>query len=481
MADVLIIDDEPGVCRILARQISRQGNHAVEVAHTLGDGLRMAGSRPFDLVFLDVRMPDGDGLDAVVALRNAPGAPEVVVITGYGDRSDAERAIRRGAWDYLIKPFSRESIESLFERTIRYRSARRDRAADAPRLRIEGLVGISETHRACLDFIARAAAADAPVLITGETGTGKELVARNIHGNSRRADRNFVVVDCAALPATLVESALFGHVRGAFTGADRDREGLVRQAHGGTLFLDEVGELPPAMQKAFLRVLQERRFRPVGGREESASDFRLVAATHRNLETMAVAGEFRQDLLYRLRALFMELSPLRGRNEDIRVLAAHFMEMIRDRYDADPLHVSSDFLDALCAYDWPGNIRELIHTLEGVFADARGEAILFARHLPERIRIQKARSGVAARSAPSETRPATDPPPADVSALPSLGEFRESILAEAETRYLNDLMARTRGSIREACRISGLGRTTLYALLRKRGVSRTGWPRRPFG
>jgi two-component system NtrC family response regulator len=305
MADVLIIDDDPAVCRLLAKLIRRQGAHRVEMAHTLADGLRLAREWPADLVFLDVQMPDGRGLDAVPILREGGSVPEVVVITGHGDRADAEMAIRRGAWDYLLKPFSRDAIGSLLDRTLAYRSARREREGAPAPLRIEGLVGASQTHQACLDFIRHAAASDAPVLITGETGTGKELVARNIHANSRRANRSFVVVDCAALPETLVESALFGHVRGAFTGADRDREGLVGQAHGGTLFLDEVGELPPGIQKSFLRVLQEHRFRPVGAREEVTSDFRLAAATHRDLEAMGEDGRFRRDLLYRLRALAM--------------------------------------------------------------------------------------------------------------------------------------------------------------------------------
>jgi two-component system NtrC family response regulator len=476
MAEVLIIDDDPALCRILAKLLTRAGDHAVRQTHTLSDGLRTARSHPVDLVFLDVRMPDGHGLDAVAALRETPSVPEVVVITGYGDRADAEGAIRRGAWDYLPKPFSREAIVSLLGRALTYRSARRDRPVERSNLRIEGLVGASAAHGACLDFIAQAAGSDAPALVTGETGTGKELVARNIHANSRRADRNFVVVDCAALPENLVESALFGHVRGAFTGADRDREGLVRQAHRGTLFLDEVGELPPALQKSFLRVLQERRFRPVGGRAELSSDFRLLAATHRDLDAMADAGQFRQDLLYRLRALTLELPPLRGRDADIQALTRHFIDLIRDRYGGVPKQVSSDFLDALFAYDWPGNIRELINTLEGVFADTPGEPQLFARHLPQRIRIQKARSGVEQRPSPAPEPPAAPDSPAESAEFPTLREFRESLLSEAETRYLQDLMALTRGSVQEACRIAGLSRTTLYHLLKKRGVSRMGWP-----
>lgn len=496
MANVLIIDDDPAVCRLLAKLIHRQGRHRVEMAHTLADGIRLAREWPSDLVFLDVQMPDGRGVDAVPSLREGPSAPEVVVITGHGDRTDAELAIRRGAWDYLLKPFSRDAIVSLLDRTLAYRSARRARKAPPEALRIEGLVGASAVHQSCLDFIRHAAASDAPVLVTGETGTGKELVARNIHANSRRANRSFVVVDCAALPETLVESALFGHVRGAFTGADRDREGLVRQAHGGTLFLDEVGELPPGIQKSFLRVLQEHRFRPVGAREETTSDFRLAAATHRDLETMAADGRFRRDLLYRLRAVAMELPPLRGRNEDIRTLVGHFMERISARTGHPPKQVSPDLLEALCEFDWPGNIRELIHTLEGVFADTPGESILFARHLPERIRIQRARSGLSRRmprkpdtdepdalSSPAEKAgweespgETIEPLPSAADNFPTLKEYRESLLARAETRYLSDLMALTRGSIRDACRISGLGRTTLYRLMKKRGVSRLGWP-----
>jgi two-component system NtrC family response regulator len=338
-------------------------------------------------------------------------------------------------------------------------------------LKVEGIVGSSPKLRACLDTLAQAASSEANVLVTGETGTGKELFAWAIHRNSARSGRNFVVVDCAALPETLVESTLFGHVRGAFTGADKPRDGLVRQADGGTLFLDEIGELSITIQKAFLRVLQEKRFRPVGGGQEVTSDFRLVAATNRPLEDLIRAGGFREDLLFRLRTLVLELPPLREMKEDIKGLMLHYLVRFCEQYDLPMKGYSPDFLELLQAYDWPGNIRELIQALEKAIISAKEEPVLFPKHLSDHIRIHLARAAVLQKRVhapgPETGLAATGP------AL-NLRDFREAELTRIEKDYLSSLMHRTNGEVGEACRISGLSRSRLYTLLKKYGLKPSG-------
>lgn len=263
MGNVLVIDDDKNVCTAISNAVERMGHKTVH-ALTLKEGLEKACSDSFDVVFLDVQMPDGNGLDILPPIRGTPSSPEVIIITGFADPDGAELAIKNGAWDYIEKPCSVQEMTLPFIRALEYREEKK--AAKVPvALKREGIVGSSPKLGACLDLLPQMSNSVANVLITGETGTGKELFARAIHENSPRAGKNFVVVDCAALPDTLVESVLFGHQKGAFTGADKAQDGLVKQADRGTLFLDEVGELPLSIQKSFLRVLQERRFRPVGG------------------------------------------------------------------------------------------------------------------------------------------------------------------------------------------------------------------------
>ena len=275
MANVLIIDDDRAMCDMLSGRMRDMGHNAT-YALTLKAGLKQAFSESFDVVFLDVGMPDGNGLEALPKIRETPSSPEVIIITGAGSPDGAELAIKNGAWDYIEKPLSISAMSLPLIRALQYREDTRTLGSPVA-LDREGIVGNSPPMKACFDLMAQASASDANVLITGETGTGKELFAAAIHKNSPRAEKSFVVVDCATLPETLVESMLFGHEKGAFTGADKAKDGLIKQADGGTLFLDEVGELPLSVQKAFLRVLQERRFRPLGGKREIESDFRLVS------------------------------------------------------------------------------------------------------------------------------------------------------------------------------------------------------------
>ncbi len=453
------------ICETISNLVKRLG-HQASCAFDLQDGVAAAFSGSFDLVFLDVRLPDGDGLEALPRIQAASSLPEVIIMTGYGDPNGAELAIRHGAWDYIQKPATLDTLTLQLMRALQYREEKKG-GQERVALKREGILGHSPKMQACLDLVAQVAGSEATVLITGETGTGKELFALAIHKNSRRADKNFVVVDCAALPETLVESILFGHEKGAYTGADRAREGLVLQADGGTLFLDEVGELPLSVQRSFLRVLQERQFRPVGGKTEVKSDFRLIAASNRNLDEMVRQNQFREDLLFRLRAFTIDLPPLRERKEDLRDLVSYYTAELCQRFGIEPKEFSPEFLDLLSAYPWSGNVRELINALERSLISARYERVLFPQHLPTHIRVQLVRSSLENKG--PEESPASPSP----QSFPPIHEIRTRVLEEAERKYLHDLLSFTRGNISEACRISGLSRSRFYLLLKKHKISKS--------
>ncbi|NVM57216.1 MAG: sigma-54-dependent Fis family transcriptional regulator [Desulfobacterales bacterium] len=463
-ANVLIIEDDKTICNMMSNMVRRLG-HDVVCAFTSKEGVKEAHSGIYDIVFLDIRLPDGSGLDILPSIRKTDPSPEVIVITGAGGPDAAELAMENGAWDYIEKPFSKIEIMVPLTRALQYR---KEKKAQEPMvaLKCEGIVGNSAQMRACLDLLTQAASTDASVLITGETGTGKELFAQAIHANSSRANKNFVVVDCAAIPETLVESMLFGHIKGAFTGADKAQEGLISQADGGTLFLDEVGELPPLVQKAFLRVLQEHRFRPVGGRREIESDFRLVAATNRDLEKMTQRRRFRNDLLFRLRSMTIELPPLRERLEDIKDLVFYYMPKLCERYGTEPKGFSPEFFEAPAAYDWPGNVRELVNVLERVLVSARHDPTLFPKHLPTHVRVRGVRASAGNKAKDKATGSA-----GSSEILHTLRDYREAGIRELEQQYLERLIPLTGGNIKKASRISGLSRSRMYALLKKYKIS----------
>lgn len=470
MANVLVIDDDAMVGKHLCTVISTLGH---EARHALSrhEGLQLAREMLPDVIYLDVNLPDGSGLDILPNLREVPSDPEVIIITGAGDPDSAELAIKNGAWDYIEKPGSLKEMSLPLVRALQYRAVKQSRTPLAA-VKRGGIIGDSPLMRDCLDLLARAAASDVNVLITGETGTGKELFAWAIHNNSARAGGKFVIVDCTALPETLVESILFGYERGSFTGADKATEGLIRQADGGTLFLDEAGEMPLSVQKTFLRVLQERRLRPLGSRQEYASNFRLIAATNRDLDAMVEAGAFRRDLLFRLRAFHLEIPPLRSHPQDIRALTAYHVMKLCGQYGGIAKGISPEFFDALEAHDWPGNVRELVLTLERAIAASDGESVLYPHHLPLSHRVHLAKSSLrksangvaadAANAAVSESR----------SLFPKHKEFKNNLFDAAERQYLQELLHHAEDSVTKACALSGLSRPRLYALMSKHKISR---------
>jgi len=468
MAKILIIDDDEMMCSTLSTLVARK-KHQAESVTTLKQGLELAGKENYDVVFLDVNMPDGNGLEYLPQIEMVGSTPEVIIITGFGDPNGAELAIKSGAWDYIEKGFSIKEITLSLERALQYRKEKQDvgQKHKTVTLKREQIIGKSPALNSCLELIAQSAESDANVFISGETGTGKELFARAIHENSLRQKENFVVVDCTALPETLVESLLFGHEKGSFTGAERAREGLVRQADRGTLFLDEIGELPMSLQKAFLRVLQEHKFRPLGSHREISSDFRLLAATNRDLDAMVDEGKFRSDLLFRLRSFVIELPPLRERRDDIKELVRYHIDNFCDQYGLAPKGYSPEFIDLLMRYPWPGNVRELVNTLDRTVATARFDQTLYPKHLPSHIRVQ-----VRCAEMENDAAAAQGERSQVIRKLPKLQEYRDAIYAEAEKQYLHNLMNLTQNDIGEACRMSGLSQSRLYALLKKNDITR---------
>ncbi len=458
MARILVVDDDHDICRMLDTRLRRSG-HTPIIAHTLAQAIEIAGQLECDIVLLDVQMPDGNGLEFIPRFKGLPSSPEVIIFTGRGDHDGADTAIMSGAWDYIEKVNVIKELPLPLTRALEFREEKRKSRATPIHLKRDKIIGNSARMNACFDILANAAGSDANVLITGETGTGKELFARALHENSSRAAQNIITVDCAALPESLIESALFGHARGACTGADRARDGLIRHADGGTLFLDEIGELPLSMQKAFLRVLQEHRYRPVGALEEQTSNFRVVAATNRDLEECVRQGTFRSDLYFRLKAFTIHLPPLRERKEDMLELTVHCIKRLCTRMNVELKGVSPDFIEALTSYDWPGNVRELFQTMEQVFASGNHTRILFPQHLPERIRISHTREYLRS----------------------SNGNFQRDTCRERETdfmqwrlakdkfeeNYISRLMLTVHGDTRKACEISGISKARLYQLLSK--------------
>ncbi|MCP4114601.1 MAG: sigma-54-dependent Fis family transcriptional regulator [Desulfobacteraceae bacterium] len=462
MNQILIVDDDPGVCLFMEEVITCMG-YAATHAKTLKKGLEKASSGHWDIIFLDVRLPDGNGLEAVPEFRKMPSSPEVVILTGEGSADGAAQAIRSGAWDYIEKPVTANAITLPLKHAMEIRQARKAGSAQGLFKR-DKIDGDSPELSECLAEAAKAADSDASVLITGESGTGKELFARAIHGNSPRANGPFVVVDCAALPDSLVESVLFGHEKGAFTGATKSRTGLIREADGGTMFLDELGELSPSNQKRFLRVLQERRVRSVGGGREDAIDFRVIAATHQDIDGMVEKGAFRKDLLFRLRGLTIALPPLRDRQGDAQIIAMRSIEKYCTRFGIAVKGFYPEFIEALARHEWPGNVRELVAAVEAAVIHGKNEPLLHPIHLPVHIRANLAQKAVRPPAPPAPLEETTEDAPG---AIPGHSQYMQ----ETEKRYLKKVAAAANGAVQEICRLSGLSRAQVYRLIKKHDIT----------
>jgi DNA-binding NtrC family response regulator len=450
---VLIVEDEAGLRQGLADVVASMGLEPVPVPGLTEARKALAaatgGLAPVTCLLLDIRLRDGDGLDFLRELRAGPARDvPVIVATAYGDSERTIRAMRDGAFDYITKPFDLPSLRAAVDRAVKQRALVQAATPAAPAPEAPGdLVGTSAAMLAVWKLIGRAAASDAPVLITGETGTGKELVARAIHRYSPRLSRPFVAVNLAALPPTLIESELFGHERGSFTGATGRRSGRFEAVADGTLFLDEIGDLDQALQTKLLRVVQEGTYERVGGNEPLVSGARLVAATNRPVRPGAQGAALREDLYYRLAVIEIELPPLRARKSDIPLLVSHALRGTPARA------VSETAMAQLLAYAWPGNVRELFHVLQRAAVLCGGE-VIDAVNLPAPI----------GRASDAEPEPMDD----DLSL--------HAATARLERRYITRALERAKGNRSAAARLLGIGRPLLYAKLEEHGLGGRGTP-----
>lgn len=366
---ILVIDDEADIRDLLGMRLAEAGLEPVAAAD-LSEARRLVTSEPLDIVLTDMRLPDGNGLDFLNWMQDqAPGVP-VAVITAYGNVETAVEALKAGAFDFITKPVDLDRLREVVSSALRLGDSETRRGTSAPQL-----LGEAPAMHELRALITRVGRSQAPVLITGESGTGKELAARLIHAASARADAPFVPVNCGAIPAELMESELFGHRKGSFTGAIADHTGLIKSADGGTLFLDEVAELPTAMQVKLLRVIQERQVRPVGATVEQSVDVRFVSATHQDLDTRIAEGRFREDLFYRIDVIRLDVPPLRERREDIPLLADHMLGQMGRAAGTPALKLEPEALELLRAHPFPGNVRELENVLERAIAFASGPTI----------------------------------------------------------------------------------------------------------
>jgi two-component system response regulator PilR (NtrC family) len=423
MARVLVCDDEAALREMLSVLLRRAG-YEVVLAHTRESALeRLVDEPDLDAVVTDLALPDGSGMEVLSAARERSDSIQVVMITAFGGTEQAVEAMRRGAYDFILKPFRNYELLALLEKALEKRRIvdenRALRATVRGSYRSGDLIGKSEPMRRIMELVRRVAGARSSVLITGESGTGKEVVARALHDHGERAQGPFVVVNCGALPEALMESELFGHEKGAFTGAAAKSEGLFRAASGGTLFLDEIGELPAGLQVKLLRVLQERKVRPIGGSKELEVDVRVVAATNRDLEQEVASGAFRQDLFYRLNVIRLHLPPLRERPEDIPLLAQHFV-IKHSALAGKPMELAPEARRWLAQQPYPGNVRELENVIERAVTLALGD----------RITLDDLPDGAGPRREPVEgSAPAALSPGFDIDA--HLGAIERRILLQA--------------------------------------------------
>jgi len=455
-ARVLVVDDDPLVRRSCER-IFGQG-YDVRLAENGREGLEMLSNESFDLAMFDLKLPDMDGIDI---LREAPDRfPDVpvIIITGYSTIKSAVEAIKMGAFDYVAKPFTPDELEASVEKALRQRRLLRDyrelKNALGERYRVSRVVGESSGMKRVFSLIEQVAETDSTVLLTGESGTGKELVARAIHFSSPRKDARFVAVDCGAIAPSLIASELFGHVKGAFTGATADRAGLIRAADGGTLFLDEISNLSLDLQATLLRVIETQEVRPVGVSASVGVDVRYVAASNRDLQALIGEGKFREDLFYRLNVFPIHLPPLRERRDDIPALARHFLAMFSTKMHKRVEDFTPEAMNVLTQYDWPGNVRELSNVVERLVILC-SEGRVGGAHLRESMSVSAAGASVPQTAAELNV---------------ARKRLRDSAVAEIEKVFLVEALRRNEYNVTRAAEETGMQRSNFQALLKKHGL-----------
>lgn len=462
-ARILVIDDEESIRFILSRGLARAG-YEVDTAETLADAGELLNEGGYFLVFLDIVLPDGSGLDLLDTIRKQPGGPYVVVMTAEATMKNAIAAMQKGAFDYITKPFDLDVVNILVERVAEYKTMSEELArlksggASAPAKEI--LVGRSAPMQEMFKLIGRAAGSGATVLITGPTGSGKELVARALHASSGRGAGPFVTVNCAAIPGELLEAELFGHVKGAFTGATEDRQGKFAAARGGTLLLDEIGDMPMALQAKMLRVLQEKEFYPVGSPKPVVSDARVLASTNQNLSGAVAEGRFREDLYHRLDVVRIQTPPLAERKADIPLLVEHFLEKIAASLNESPKKVGPGVVEALMGHDWPGSVRELENVVRRAVIMAPGDTITL-----NDIPAQMGGAGAAADAPESLRRAALE-----IARSAPEGQIYDTVIRQVEKALIENALAQAGGVRTKAARALGLNRNTLQKKIEELGA-----------
>ena len=415
---ILVVDDEPSM-REMLRIVLRRDGYDVLIAENGRDAIEQLRKTPIDLLLSDIKMPDITGVEVLRAAKDINRDIVAFMMTAYASTSTAVEAMRLGAVDYFTKPFSMDELRLKIRQHLETHRLKQEnvllKKALNTRYEFSNIIGRSEAMLEVFRMVETIAKTPSTVLITGESGTGKDLVARAIHYNSLRRDRPFVALNCGGVPETLLESELFGHVRGAFTGADTNKKGLIEVAEGGTVFLDEIGEMTTTMQVKLLRVLQDRRFRRLGGTEEVQADIRVIAATNQDLQRMVAASRFREDLFYRINVIHMHLPPLRERRDDIPLLAEHFLSKYAGQMQKPVRSISADAMFILQGYAWPGNVRELENVIERAVALEQSPAVL-PESLPPHIRSSSAATPALPASAAAGAAGIDAPP------LPDLGE-----------------------------------------------------------
>jgi two-component system nitrogen regulation response regulator GlnG len=468
VAHLLLIDDDPDLIFEQVRHAFPAPNHQVEVARTGTEGVARVRAEAPDIILLDLRLPDQSGLETYQEIRKIDARIPVIFITMAKTAEAAIEAMKQGAYDYLFKPLDLQQLRRVVSEALEVARRMREPAVvaeTAPESYVDGaIVGSCAAMREVYKAIGRVAGQNVPVLITGESGTGKELVACAIYQHSLRAKAPFLVLNCAAIPENLLESELFGHERGAFTGADRRRIGKFEQVSGGTLFLDEIGDMPPALQAKLLRVLQEQTFERVGGNETVRTDVRLIAATHRDLKAWSDEGKFRPDLYYRLGVFTIHLPPLRERGEDLPMLIQYYVQRFGQELGREIREVAPEALERLGKYTWPGNIRELQSVLKQALLRSSG-AVLLPAFLPELTDGH----GEYGPGVPATTDPGLD------------AFIRQRLVPEANELYaethryvdrilLSRVLEYTNGNQHQAARLLGIARQTLRLKLRELGL-----------
>ncbi|MFO1078512.1 MAG: sigma-54 dependent transcriptional regulator [Planctomycetota bacterium] len=461
-ADIVVVDDERVVCQSCERILGDEGHRVTTFQDPLL-GIEFVREKQPDIAIVDLKMPGIGGIEFLRQVKAVSPGTEVMIVTGFAEIQTAVQAMKLGAFDYVPKPFGPDQLAiavAKMQQRRRLQAENRElRDELQKRYRFESVIGRSARMQAVYRLVERVAPTDSTVLIRGDSGTGKELIARAIHHNRPRRAARFVAVDCGALSETVLESEMFGHVKGAFTGATETRKGFFAVADGGTLFLDEIGNISLAVQTRLLRVLQEREFKPVGASMPVATDIRLIAATNRNLEAMAEAGEFREELYYRLNIVPIELPRLRERAEDIPELAMHFLKKHRDATHATATSIAPGAVDALLAYGWPGNVRELENAIERALVLCTGEQIL-AEHLP--LELRRAAPGAIIVGAAATWEELKD----------QKRRLLERSVAELERQFLVRALEQNDGNITRAAEAVGMLRPNFQALMKRHDVSR---------